>query len=115
MSEIRDFIIKNGFLKKYVGPSGDVVIPDGVVKIGTFAFWNCTNITRVTIPNSVISIEKCAFSGCTRLTNITISNSVTHINHYAFYNCHKLTINAPAGSYAEKFAKKKNISFIVEE
>ena len=29
MSNASDFIIENGVLKKYVGPGGDVVIPEG--------------------------------------------------------------------------------------
>ena len=29
MSSASDFVIENGVLKKYVGPGGDVVIPEG--------------------------------------------------------------------------------------
>ena len=32
MSNASDFIIGNGVLKKYVGPGGDVVIPEHIVK-----------------------------------------------------------------------------------
>lgn len=28
MSNLSEFVIENGTLKKYVGPGGDVVIPD---------------------------------------------------------------------------------------
>ena len=49
MSNASDFIIENGVLTKYVGPGGDVVIPDGVVEIGASAFSLCTKITSVTI------------------------------------------------------------------
>ncbi len=38
MSNPGDFIIENGVLKKYTGPDGDVVIPEGVVEIGKDAF-----------------------------------------------------------------------------
>ena len=38
MSNASDFIIENGVLKKYVGPGGDVVIPEGVTAIGELAF-----------------------------------------------------------------------------
>ena len=30
MSENKDFVIENGVLKKYNGPGGEVVIPEGV-------------------------------------------------------------------------------------
>jgi hypothetical protein len=33
MSDLKDFIIENGVLKKYTGEGGDVIIPDGVSKL----------------------------------------------------------------------------------
>ena len=33
MSDLKDFVIENGVLKKYNGSGGQVVIPDGVTKI----------------------------------------------------------------------------------
>ena len=38
MSNASDFIIENGVLKKYVGPGGNVIIPDDVSVIGSEAF-----------------------------------------------------------------------------
>ena len=65
MSSSSDFIIEKGVSKKYVGPGGDVVIPEGVDSIGEWAFKDCSNsLTSVTIPNSVTSIEPCAFNYC---------------------------------------------------
>ena len=40
MSNINDFVIENGVLKKYVGPGGDVIIPEGVTSIGNGVFYN---------------------------------------------------------------------------
>ena len=48
-----EFEIKKGILKKYNGSGGDVVIPDGVTKIGNGAFWGCKYLTKVIIPDSV--------------------------------------------------------------
>ena len=31
-----DFVIENGVLKKYTGTDTDVVIPDGITKIGNY-------------------------------------------------------------------------------
>ena len=41
-----------------------VIIPDGCLSIGSKAFANCENLTRVIIPSSVISIADNAFEGC---------------------------------------------------
>ena len=73
------------------GKTGDFAIPDGVTKIGRFAFYNCTNLTDVTIPDSVISIEDYAFSFCTSLTSIIIPDSVTSIGDLSFWDCTNLT------------------------
>lgn len=67
MSNASDFIIGNGVLKKYVGPGGDVVIPEGVTRIDRWAFFNCGSLTNVTIPESVIHIYDTAFYGCSGL------------------------------------------------
>ena len=91
MSNASDFIIEDGVLTEYVGPGGDVVIPAGVTSIGDKTFWNCRDLTSAVIPGSV-----------------------THIGKYAFRNCRFLTIHAPAGSYAERYAKENNIPFVAE-
>lgn len=91
MSGNKDFVIENGVLKKYTGSDSDVVIPEGVTKIGGSAFEDCTSLTSVTIPNSVTSIGKWAFYGCTSLASIKIPDSVTEIGVCAFYGCTSLT------------------------
>ena len=68
-----------------------VVIKDGVTNIGSFAFYECKNLTSVEIPNSVTSIGDDAFSYCENLASIEIPNSVTSIGDYAFEQCYGLT------------------------
>ena len=50
----------------------ELVIPDGVTSIDSFAFSNCDNLTSVVIPDSVTSIGYSAFHGCRSLTEITL-------------------------------------------
>ena len=45
---------------------------------------------------------------------VTVPQSVHTIGTDAFAKCTKLTIHAPAGSYAEQYAKENNIPFAVE-
>ena len=48
----------------------DLVIPEGITHIGSFAFYNCTSITSVTIPESVVTIDEAAFENCTFVEEI---------------------------------------------
>ena len=59
-------------------------IPEGVTKIGDFAFYTAVTLTAVTIPNGVRKIGSSAFEQCTSLRSINIPEGVTTINQYAF-------------------------------
>lgn len=106
-----ELAVVNHILLKYRGNSGDVTIPEGVTKIGNGAFQGCTGLTSVTIPAGVTEIGVFAFYGCTGLISVTIPADVKEIGMDAFTHCPNLTIHAPAGSYAEEYAKKKKIKF----
>lgn len=91
MSSQEMFVIKDGVLRKYNGPGGDVVIPEGVTEICESAFSCCTGLTSVTIPGSVTRIGEFAFRGCTGLTSVIIPEGVTEIGVEAFTGCIRLT------------------------
>ena len=98
MSNASDFIIENGVLTKYVGPGGDVTVPEGVTSIGREAFQRYGILKSITIPKGVTNIGALAFDGCWQLTSITIPDGVTSIGHSAFYGCRSLTsITIPDG------------------
>ena len=69
----------------------NTIIPNTVIRIGEYAFYNCIGLTSVTIPNSVTSIGEYAFYNCIGLTSVTISNSVTSISRGTFTGCDSLT------------------------
>lgn len=68
-----------------------VSIPSSVTRIEDYAFSDCSSLTSVIIPNSVTSIGNCGFGGCSKLTSVTIPNSVTSIGNNAFEGCSSLT------------------------
>jgi hypothetical protein len=108
-----DFEITNGVLTRYRGKGSNVVIPKGVVEIGTQAFsgnnhitsisfpegvrtigfhafsW-CKNLTEAVLPSSVRTINDCAFMGCSSLRQLTLPASLTTIGKEAFYDCEQL-------------------------
>ncbi len=87
-----DFEIdEKGVLTDYNGNDSDVVIPDGVTAIESYAFAGCDTITSVIIPKSVKKIKGFAFHGCKRLTSVLIPGNVISIGERAFGECHNLT------------------------
>ncbi|MBO7476630.1 MAG: leucine-rich repeat domain-containing protein [Salinivirgaceae bacterium] len=69
----------------------EVVIPEGVVSIGDYAFIGCKGLTSVIIPNSVTNIGLAAFFGCEGLVSIAIPESVTTIENETFMYCFNLS------------------------
>lgn len=86
----KDFEIEDGVLIEYNGESTKVVIPNGVVAIGDFAFTLCSEITEITIPKTVKSIGHNAFWHCANLNSVKIPYSVMNIDDNAFEDCPKL-------------------------
>lgn len=111
-----------------------VEIPNGIKRIGSYAFCYCESLKTVKIPASVTSIGEHAFDGCNNLDNIAIPEgvtkieastfwycqnlngvhvpaSVTYIEKSAFEGCDNLVIRGAAGTYAERFANGMGIPF----
>ncbi len=66
------------------GVDGTYTVPDDVITIRSWAFYDCTLLTGVTIPEGVTYIGEYAFSGCTSLASVAIPASVTDIGANAF-------------------------------
>ena len=76
----------------------EIVLGEGVTRIGAQAFYNCRSLTAITIPENsqLTSIGEHAFEHCSSLTSILIPESVTSIRWRAFLGCTCLTtINIP--------------------
>ena len=55
-------------------PVTDLVIPNGVESINSYAFFGCSGLTSVVIPDSVTSIGSLAFYDCDSLESVHISD-----------------------------------------
>ncbi len=89
--------IKNGIAIKddevlyLASQSKSIAIPDGVTKIGNYAFENCYSLKSVSIPPSVKAIGRLAFNDCRSLSSVEIPQSVTEIGDNAFDSCESLS------------------------
>ena len=98
----------------------DIIIPNDITEIKSYAFYNCHSLVSITIPDTVTTIGDYAFSGCSNLikfkgncasedgrcviidgvlsafasaelTEYTIPDRVTTIGDLVFYMCSSLT------------------------
>lgn len=98
-------------------PTGDVVVPEGVVTLSKKPFNTNINITSVSLPTSLTGLDSNCFHSCTSLQSVNIPSGVTNISDHTFYDCPSLsTINIPSnctdiGEYAFAYCTKlKNIT-----
>lgn len=77
-----------------------VVIPEGITKIGNYAFSECS-VSEVVIPDSVTYIGTGAFwdSG---ITTVNISKNVTYIDPTAFWHTESININPKNENYSSE-------------
>lgn len=74
----------------------NVVIPDGTIFIGDYAFYCLypravmSNLKTVSMPNTVTAIGYGAFNWNTGLSAINMSTALVSIGNLAFFHCHSL-------------------------
>ena len=64
-----------------------VTIPEGVTRIGAYAFAGITSLEQVDLPSTLETIDYGAFYGCTNLKVVTGIEHVKFINQSAFQGC----------------------------
>lgn len=64
-----------------------VVIPEGIMDIGEYAFSNCRSLIKFPFSSVKGSIGREAFSWCTTLTDLIILENITNIGEGAFRYC----------------------------
>ncbi len=80
-----------------IGTVKKIIIGDGVVNIGSYAFSGCWEAESVKIGKGVKQIRHSAFYGCRALESVTIPDNVTTLGDSAFYHCDNLK-NAVIGN-----------------
>ncbi|MDE6425046.1 MAG: leucine-rich repeat domain-containing protein [Ruminococcus sp.] len=94
-SEENGLLIINNVVVDGTKCTGNIVVPDGVTKIGAGAFGpffgDNENLISVTLPDSVETIDEYAFNDCRNLERINIPENLKTIGKYAFKGCENLT------------------------
>ena len=82
------FLVYGGWVLGYSDDAvSNLVLPQGVIGIGTRAFAEFWDLETMTIPDTVKRIGREAFYECTFLDDVTIPDSVVTVAYGAFENC----------------------------
>ena len=89
-----------------------VVLPEGLRRIGDYAFLGDERLTTVCIPAGTRRIGMHAFEGCTQLRNVFVPPTVTEIGQNAFPDTEGLTLRGEMHSAIHRYAEENGLFFI---
>lgn len=72
------------------GSAESAVVPEGVTRIGDFAFIECASLASVTLPSTLSDLGNSVFGNCVSLTSIALPSSVSVIKNGVFKGCSSL-------------------------
>ena len=100
LADRNGLITENDVVFDYVGSGGDLIIPEGVLRISGWTFERCTNLTSISLPDSLQWIGDHAFDGCSALKRISFPDSISELGlgDFVFQNCTNLeNVTLPKG------------------
>ena len=68
----------------------EVVLHNGLIRIGHNAFRDCKSLRSVELPSTVTEISKGAFSFCSSLRDVVLNEGVQKIEAFTFKECRSL-------------------------
>jgi len=77
-------IYKTSITNIFCESLSEVILEEGIEKIGDGAFEGCSALSRIVIPSTVREIESRAFADCTSLSEVVIKGKLTTIEREAF-------------------------------
>ena len=93
-----------------------LIVPDGVVDIDDYMFFDMPEVTEIVLPSTVRSIGQYAFSSCNKLKTIVLPEGLETIAKRAFWSCKGLeSVTIPStvteiGEYAFSRTGLKSIT-----
>lgn len=89
----------------------DVQFGIGVKEISDSSFRQCPSLVEITLPRYCTKVASNAFAENTKMTKVTVFPSMTSIENNSFSYPAKMTMRGVSGSYAQTYAKNRNMTF----
>ena len=97
--ESKDFIISSGIVKKYIGDSDVVIVPEGVRELAPCLFWDNQKIIEVVLPKSLVNIGGDTFYNCANLEKVNIPKNLKYMGNNPFAGCPKIKVTNESESF----------------
>ena len=75
--------------------AGQVSIPNGIIGVASYAFYDNNDITAIICPSTLRVIDDFAFSYCTGLTDICLNQGLVYIGQNAFSSTNISSLRIP--------------------
>ena len=62
----------------------EIVLPEGLTEIQNHAFYRCSALSRINFPSTLLSIGSTAFNSCNNLKSVTLPDSLTTLGSNCF-------------------------------
>ncbi len=85
-STMKAWFIGDSYVEGFTYDVKEVYIPEGVKRIGAYAFAGMTKLEIIHLPSTIETIDYGAFYGCTSLKTVNGIENVKFINQQAFEN-----------------------------
>ena len=66
-------------------------LPEGIQRIGSYAFHDCNHLKEVHLPRSLREVDSYAFYDCRGLSELSMWDGIRDLDNDAFLGCDKLT------------------------
>ncbi|KAL7540976.1 LOW QUALITY PROTEIN: hypothetical protein ACHAXR_010534, partial [Thalassiosira sp. AJA248-18] len=93
---LREVVLNEGLQKIGLGAFQhcslleSIWLPSTVSEVEMYAFYNCREMREVVLNEGLQHIGQCAFRGCVSLKSIKFPSTLTEVVSHAFYHCIKL-------------------------
>ena len=67
-----------------------IVIPEGVIGVGAYAFYDCDELKSVLLSGTMVSLGEYAFSSCDSLASVWMEDGTIALGKAVFSNCQSL-------------------------